>query len=170
MPVITDYEIWKNNPEKVFGITKEFADKNPNTTARLVKAMIRAAKWLDANGMRAPYILAEDATRGLVLLEDFGDDLVGAGQHSALMQLRIGGPDNRAFDRAGDDLGMTVGQGRVVEDAIDRQRPVLHQALHGVSLPALGEPYMIDANTGISPRTSPTVRRESAPLCRNHGR
>jgi aminoglycoside/choline kinase family phosphotransferase len=33
---------------------------------------LRAAKWLDANGMRAPRILAEDAVRGLVLLEDFG--------------------------------------------------------------------------------------------------
>lgn len=34
---------------------------------------LRAAKWLDANGLRAPHILAEDAGRGLVLLEDFGD-------------------------------------------------------------------------------------------------
>lgn len=34
---------------------------------------LRAAKWLDANGMRAPIILAEDPGRGLVLLEDFGD-------------------------------------------------------------------------------------------------
>jgi N-acetylmuramate 1-kinase len=34
---------------------------------------LRAATWLDANGMRAPRILAEDAARGLVLLEDFGD-------------------------------------------------------------------------------------------------
>ena len=33
---------------------------------------LRAAKWLDANGLRAPVILAEDAPRGLVLLEDFG--------------------------------------------------------------------------------------------------
>jgi N-acetylmuramate 1-kinase len=33
---------------------------------------LRAAKWLGANGMRAPRILAEDAGRGLVLLEDFG--------------------------------------------------------------------------------------------------
>lgn len=33
---------------------------------------LRAAKWLDANGMRAPRILAEDSARGLVLLEDFG--------------------------------------------------------------------------------------------------
>ena len=34
---------------------------------------LRAAKWLDANGLRAPHILAEDAARGLVLLEDFGE-------------------------------------------------------------------------------------------------
>lgn len=34
---------------------------------------LRAAKWLDANGLRAPRILAEDAARGLVLLEDFGE-------------------------------------------------------------------------------------------------
>ena len=34
---------------------------------------LRAAKWLAENGMRAPRILAEDAARGLVLLEDFGD-------------------------------------------------------------------------------------------------
>ncbi|EJL28001.1 aminoglycoside phosphotransferase family protein, partial [Novosphingobium sp. AP12] len=34
---------------------------------------LRAAHWLDDNGMRAPRILAEDAARGLVLLEDFGE-------------------------------------------------------------------------------------------------
>ncbi|MEO0909586.1 MAG: ABC transporter substrate-binding protein, partial [Pseudomonadota bacterium] len=49
VPVITDYEIWKNNPEKVFGLTKEFTEKNPNTTLALTKALIRAAKWLDEN-------------------------------------------------------------------------------------------------------------------------
>ncbi|MBL4666133.1 MAG: ABC transporter substrate-binding protein [Sneathiella sp.] len=49
VPVITDYEIWKNNPEKVFGLTKEFTNKYPNTTLALTKALIRAAKWLDAN-------------------------------------------------------------------------------------------------------------------------
>ncbi|MBX2808706.1 MAG: ABC transporter substrate-binding protein [Cellvibrionaceae bacterium] len=47
VPVITDYEIWKNNPEKVFGMTKSFTEKYPNTTVAIVKAMIRAAKWLD---------------------------------------------------------------------------------------------------------------------------
>ena len=49
VPVITDYEIWKDNPEKVFGITKEFADKYPKTTLAMTKALIRAAMWLDAN-------------------------------------------------------------------------------------------------------------------------
>jgi len=49
VPVITDYEVWKNNPEKVFGVSKEWADKYPNTHIRVVKAMIRAAQWLDAN-------------------------------------------------------------------------------------------------------------------------
>lgn len=49
VPVVTDYEIWKNNPEKVFGITADFAKKYPNTTIRLTRAMIRAAQWLDAN-------------------------------------------------------------------------------------------------------------------------
>ena len=62
VPVITDYEIWKNNPEKVFGITAKFAEENPNTALALTKALIRAAKWLDendnANRMEAVEILA----------------------------------------------------------------------------------------------------------------
>ncbi len=34
---------------------------------------LRAARWLDGNGLRAPEILAEEAGEGWVLLEDFGD-------------------------------------------------------------------------------------------------
>ncbi|MGE0393571.1 MAG: CmpA/NrtA family ABC transporter substrate-binding protein [Vicinamibacterales bacterium] len=49
VPVITDYQIWKNNPEKVFGVTKAWADKYPNTHLAVVKALIRAGMWLDAN-------------------------------------------------------------------------------------------------------------------------
>jgi nitrate/nitrite transport system substrate-binding protein len=50
VPVISDYEIWKNNPEKVFGVTQEFADKNPGTLIALTKALLRAAMWLDEGG------------------------------------------------------------------------------------------------------------------------
>ncbi|ANT60363.1 nitrate ABC transporter substrate-binding protein [Salipiger sp. CCB-MM3] len=63
VPVVTDYELWKNNPEKVFGITAEFAEENPNTTKAVVKALIRAAMWLDendnANRMEAVEMLSQ---------------------------------------------------------------------------------------------------------------
>ena len=49
VPVITDHEIWKGNPEKVFGVSASWAEKNPNTHIAVVKALIRAAIWLDAN-------------------------------------------------------------------------------------------------------------------------
>ena len=62
VPVITDYELWKNNPEKVFGLTKAFTEENPETTKAIVKALIRAAMWLDendnANRMEAVEMLA----------------------------------------------------------------------------------------------------------------
>ena len=61
--VITDDEIWKDNPEKVFGVSREWADENPNTHLAVVKALIRAAKWLDednnANRLEAVEILSK---------------------------------------------------------------------------------------------------------------
>lgn len=62
VPVITDYEIWKNNPEKVFGVTKAWSEKYPNTHIAVLKALIRAAKWLDespANRREACQILSK---------------------------------------------------------------------------------------------------------------
>ncbi|WP_316014602.1 CmpA/NrtA family ABC transporter substrate-binding protein [Roseobacter sp. HKCCA0434] len=49
VPVITDYQLWRNNPEKVFGLTAEFVEENPNTTLAITRALIRAAMWLDEN-------------------------------------------------------------------------------------------------------------------------
>lgn len=48
VPVITDDELWKDTPEKVFGVTKAWAEKYPNTHLAVVKALIRASMWLDA--------------------------------------------------------------------------------------------------------------------------
>jgi len=53
VPVVTNYDIWKNNPEKVFVMTKKFVDDNPNTAIAVTKAMIRAGKWLDEPSNRA---------------------------------------------------------------------------------------------------------------------
>lgn len=49
VPVVTNNDIHSNFTEKVFGVTKAWADKNPNTHIHVVKALIRAAKWLDDN-------------------------------------------------------------------------------------------------------------------------
>jgi len=50
VPVITDDEIWHDNPEKVFGLRKDFAEKYPATTAAMLRAIIKAQQWLDADG------------------------------------------------------------------------------------------------------------------------
>ena len=49
VPVVTDYDIRNNVSEKVFGVSNKWAEKNPNTHIRVVKALIRAGKWLDEN-------------------------------------------------------------------------------------------------------------------------
>lgn len=54
VPVITDEQIWHLNPEKVFGLRDDFASTNPGTTAAMLRAIIKAQQWLDAdnNGNR----------------------------------------------------------------------------------------------------------------------
>jgi nitrate/nitrite transport system substrate-binding protein len=49
VPIATDDEFFDTIPDKVFGVTKAWADKNPNTLLAITKAMIRASLWLDAN-------------------------------------------------------------------------------------------------------------------------
>lgn len=46
---VTDGAIWKNNPEKVFGVTAAWDKANPKTHLAVVKALIRACQWLDAS-------------------------------------------------------------------------------------------------------------------------
>ena len=59
-----------------------FRLRNGSKTAMLMHAtppgedpepFLRAARWLDANGLRAPEIFAEDVANGFVLLQDFGE-------------------------------------------------------------------------------------------------
>ncbi len=52
VPVTTNYDIWQNNPEKVFVMRKDFVEKYPNTAVAVTKALIRAGKWLDEEGNR----------------------------------------------------------------------------------------------------------------------
>jgi len=49
VPVITDDQIWHLNPEKVLGLRKDFAERYPATTTALLRAVIKAQQWLDAD-------------------------------------------------------------------------------------------------------------------------
>ena len=74
VPVTTNYDIWKNNPEKVFGVTKAWADNNPNTHLAVVKALIRAGKWLDETDSAGNLINREEAVRILAQPNYVGAD------------------------------------------------------------------------------------------------
>lgn len=50
VPIIVDPDIAGTTGDKVFGLTAEFAKKNPNTVKALTRALIRASMWLDAEG------------------------------------------------------------------------------------------------------------------------
>jgi ABC-type nitrate/sulfonate/bicarbonate transport system substrate-binding protein len=45
--VITSYEIWNNAPEKVLGVTEEWAMQNPETHKALLMALLEACQWVD---------------------------------------------------------------------------------------------------------------------------
>jgi nitrate/nitrite transport system substrate-binding protein len=50
VPVIVDPEIAGLNADKVFGLTEDFVKANPKTVKALLRALIRAQMWLDAEG------------------------------------------------------------------------------------------------------------------------
>jgi len=45
--LIASGEIWNNHPEKVFGVTAEWAEACPNTHQAILMALLTAARWLD---------------------------------------------------------------------------------------------------------------------------
>ncbi len=63
VPVVTSAELWHHCPEKVFGVTKAWNEKHPNTHVAIVKALIRAAQWLDATSPDGAYVNRVEAAR-----------------------------------------------------------------------------------------------------------
>src|SRR6185437_5585752 len=46
------YEIWNNSPEKVFAVSRSFAEREPALHRALLRALIEAAIWTDARENR----------------------------------------------------------------------------------------------------------------------
>ena len=49
VPIITAAEIWSRTPEKILGLRRDFVEKNPLTVKAMIKAVIRAEQWMDAD-------------------------------------------------------------------------------------------------------------------------
>lgn len=47
--LVTNYDIWNNNPEKVLQARADFVQKNPETTKAVMKAVLEAQMWLDSS-------------------------------------------------------------------------------------------------------------------------
>lgn len=47
--LVTNYDIWNNNPEKVLQARADFIEKNPQTTKAVMKAILEAQIWLDSS-------------------------------------------------------------------------------------------------------------------------
>lgn len=50
--LITSYDIWNNHPEKVFAVTRNWAQSNPNTHRAVLTGLIEACIWLDTPANR----------------------------------------------------------------------------------------------------------------------
>lgn len=65
--LITGYDIWNNSPEKVFGVTREWAEKYPQTHLCVIKALLESVIWIDEPGNRNALaeILADEKYIGI---------------------------------------------------------------------------------------------------------
>ncbi len=61
--VSTSTEISDGINEKVFGVSEAWATKNPQTHLAVLKALIRASKWLDATDKSGKFLHREEACR-----------------------------------------------------------------------------------------------------------
>lgn len=97
--LLTGYEIWNNAPEKVFGVTEQWAAAHPRTHRALLRALLEAAHWMDAPEHREDVaeMLAASGYIG-VPIEVLRMSMTGTFQYSA-DQPAQGMPDFNVFYR-----------------------------------------------------------------------
>lgn len=50
--IVGKHQIWSNSPEKVLGVTLDWAQRHPATHLRLIAALIETSRWLDVDEHR----------------------------------------------------------------------------------------------------------------------
>jgi two-component system, oxyanion-binding sensor len=61
--IVKSYDIWNNAPEKVLGVTRDWAEHHPRTHRALVRALIDVARWIDCpeNHLEMVHIIAGES-------------------------------------------------------------------------------------------------------------
>lgn len=61
--IVRTYDVWNNAPEKVLGVTREWAERHPHTHRALVRALIDAARWIDRpeNRLETVHVIAGES-------------------------------------------------------------------------------------------------------------
>jgi nitrate/nitrite transport system substrate-binding protein len=67
--LLTGKDIWQNAPEKVLGVTLEWAEENPNTHAALIRALYQACHWLELHAEQALPLLEQQLSLNSPLID-----------------------------------------------------------------------------------------------------
>jgi len=70
-------EVWRGGPEKVFGVTEAWAERNPEVLAAVLRALVKAAAWADAAENRGALValLAEHVDAPPATIVESLDDI-----------------------------------------------------------------------------------------------
>lgn len=79
--IITGYEIWNNAPEKVLGVTREWALRFPQTHRAMVRALLGASQWLDEPGNRAEAVSIITQPQYVSVPPEVMTSMLGVGSH-----------------------------------------------------------------------------------------
>ncbi|MBL1141503.1 MAG: ABC transporter substrate-binding protein [Proteobacteria bacterium] len=97
--LITGYEIWNYSPEKVLGVTREWAENYPDTHFALIMSLLEAAAWIEQpkNRVAVIEILAKEKYIG-ISEEVIGMSMADNYQYESNGQI-ISIPDHNVFHR-----------------------------------------------------------------------
>jgi two-component system, oxyanion-binding sensor len=97
--LITGYDVWNNSPEKVFGVTSEWAEKYPDTHLLLIKALLESAAWIDnaENRNEVAEILADESYIGIS--KEIINNSIASNYHYTTNGKSISVPDFNVYHR-----------------------------------------------------------------------